>query len=40
VKDEEHTWIREQPKTFYDGIREFVDGYKNCVELQGSYSEK
>jgi hypothetical protein len=41
VKEAVHTWIREQPKTFFPfGIRELVGRYKKCVELDRDYVEK
>jgi len=34
VKEAVHTWIRQQSKTFSDGIRKLVDGKQRRVELQ------
>jgi hypothetical protein len=41
AKDEVHTWLRSQPKTFFeDGIRRLVNRYIVSVEKRGDYAEK
>jgi len=41
VKEEVHTWLREQPKSFFcAGIQKLVEWYNKCIALQGDYVEK
>ena len=41
VKEVEHTWLREQPKSFFSaGIQKLVEQYNKCTVLQGDYVEK
>ena len=41
VKKAVHTWLREQPKSFFSaGIQKLVERYNKCIVLQGDYVEK
>jgi len=41
VKEAVHTWLREQPKSFFSaGIQKLVERYSKCIVLQGDYVEK
>jgi len=41
VKEAVHTWLREQPKSFFSaGIQKLVERYNKCIVLQGDYVEK
>jgi hypothetical protein len=41
VKQAVHTWLCDQPKTFFSGeIKKLVKSCKNCVDRQGDYVEK
>jgi histone-lysine N-methyltransferase SETMAR len=41
VKQAVHTWLCDQPKTFFsDGIKKLVERCKKCVGKQGDYVEK
>ena len=41
VKEVVHTWLREQPKSFFSaGIQKLVERYNKCILLQGDYVEK
>jgi hypothetical protein len=41
VKEAVHTWLREQPKSFFStGIQKLVERYNNYIVLQGDYVEK
>jgi hypothetical protein len=35
-----HKWLRDQPKTFEEGIRKLVDRWTKCIEKEGDYVEK
>jgi len=41
VKEAVHTWLREQPKSFFSaGIQKLVEQYNKCIVSQGDYVEK
>jgi hypothetical protein len=41
VKEAVHTWLREQPKSFFSaGIQKLVERYNKCIVLQGDCVEK
>jgi hypothetical protein len=41
VKQAVHTWLCDQPKTFFsDGIKKLVERCKKFVDKQGDYFEK
>jgi len=41
AKEEVHTWLREQLKSFFSaGIQKLVERYNKCIVLQGDYVEK
>ena len=41
VKEAVHSWLRDQPKTFFsDGIQKLLCRYNTCIRLQGDYVEK
>jgi hypothetical protein len=41
VKEVVHTWLQEQPKSFFSaGIQKLVEPYNTCIVLQGDYVEK
>jgi histone-lysine N-methyltransferase SETMAR len=41
VKEAMHTWLQQQPKSFFSaGIQELVDRYNKRIVLQGDYVEK
>jgi len=41
VKEAVHTWLREQPKSFfYAGIQKLVERYNKCIVLQGGLCRK
>jgi len=41
VKEAVHTWLREQPKSFFSaGIQKLVERYNKCIVSQGDYVEK
>ena len=41
VKEAVHTWLREQPKSFFSaGIQKLVEKCNKCIVLQGDYVEK
>jgi histone-lysine N-methyltransferase SETMAR len=41
VKQVVHTWLCDQPKTFFcNGIKKLVERCKKCVDKQGDYVEK
>jgi hypothetical protein len=41
VKGAVHTWLREQPISFFSaGIQKLVERYNKCIVLQGDYVEK
>jgi hypothetical protein len=33
-------WLRDQPKTFVEGIRKLVDRWTKCIEKEGDNVEK
>jgi hypothetical protein len=37
---EVHKWLRDQPKTFVEGVRKLVDRWTKCIEKEGDYVEK
>jgi hypothetical protein len=39
-KEAVHKWLRDQPKTFLEGIRKPVDRWTKCIEKEGNYVEK
>ena len=40
-KEAVHTWLREQPKSFFSaGIQKLVERHNKCIVLQGDYVEK
>jgi hypothetical protein len=40
VKEAVHTWLREQPKSFFSaGIQKLVEQYNKCIVLQGDCVE-
>jgi len=41
VKEAVHTWLREQPKSFFSARKQkLVERYNKCTVLQGDYVEK
>jgi len=40
VRETVHKWLRDQPKTFLEGIRKLVDCWTKCIEKEGDYVEK
>ena len=41
VKEAEHTWLREKPKSFFsEGIQKLVERYDKCIALQGGLCRK
>ena len=41
VEEVVHTWLQEQPKSFFSaGIQKLVEWYNKCIALQGDYVEK
>jgi hypothetical protein len=35
-----HKWLRNQPKTFMEGIRKLLDRCTKCIKKEGGYVEK
>ena len=40
VREVVHKWLRDQPKTFLEGIRKLVDRWTKCIEKEGDYVGK
>jgi hypothetical protein len=41
LKEAVHTWLQEQPKSFFSaGIQKLAERYNKCIVLQGDYVEK
>jgi hypothetical protein len=35
-----HKWLRDQSKTFVEGIHKLVDRWTKCIKKEGDYVEK